>query len=401
MSSTLNFPRLSVLLALLATGVALSCGGKNDGDSSSQGSGGIGGSGGSGGSGGAGDGGAAPGSGSGSTVGEGGSGLDFAGSHSSSGMGGGGGACQQLDITFEPQTPTVMIVVDRSGSMYGSGFWNPLKTAVLNVVDRLQDRVRFGFVTFTGIENRQCPLLARADGIAINHHTAISAAYDEASTVPPGKLETPTAMTFNETIVPELLAFPEPGPKYILFVTDGEPDRCDDVLAVCARDDVVGAVQDAYEQGIGTFVFGLGSGALAQHLQDVANAGAGQPVQRPRSGTNEDCFAGAGTYESVGGTATYYTPNPTDASSLEDELNAAIAGVKSCTFDLQGSIEVDLRNASLGQVLLDGTPVPYDAQNGWTMESATRLVLVGDACEQLKDAQEISFDFPCEILVPQ
>ncbi|WP_437718112.1 vWA domain-containing protein [Sorangium sp. So ce448] len=398
MSSTLTFPRLSLLLALLATGVAVSCSATNDGGGSSQGSGGIGGIGGNASSGGSG--GADPGTGSG--FGEGGAGLDFAGSHGSSGTdGGGGGACQQLDITFEPQTPTVMIVVDRSGSMYASGFWDPLKTAVLNVVDRLQDRVRFGFVTFTGIENMQCPLLARADGIALNHHAAISAAYEEASTVPPGKLETPTAMTFNETVVPELLAFPEPGPRYILFVTDGEPDRCDDVLAVCARDDVVGAVQDAYDKGIGTFVFGLGSGALAQHLQDVANAGAGQPVRRPQNGTNEDCFAGAGTYADAGGTATYYTPDPTDASSLEDELDAAIAGVKSCTFDLQGSIEVDLRNASLGQVLLDGTPVPYDAQNGWTMESATQLTLVGDACEQLKDAQEISFDFPCEILVPQ
>ncbi|WP_437993850.1 vWA domain-containing protein [Sorangium sp. So ce145] len=399
MSSTLYFPRLSLVLAVLAAGIAVSCGGKNDGDGSSQGSGGIGGHGGSGG---AGDGVGGVGPGSGSGFGDGGAGLDFAGSHGSSGTdGGGGGACQQLDITFEPQTPTVMIVVDRSGSMYGSGFWDPLKTAVLSVVDRLQDRVRFGFLTFTGTANQQCPLLAGADGIALNHHAAIAAAYDEASTVPPGKLETPTAMTFNETVVPELLAFPEPGPKYILFVTDGEPDRCDDVRAECARDDVVGAVQDAYEQGIGTFVFGLGSGALAQHLQDVANAGAGQPVERPRSGTDADCFLGAGTYADAGGTATYYTPDPTDASSLEDELDAAIAGVKSCTFDLQGSIEVDLRNASLGQVLLDGTPVPYDAQNGWTMESATQLTLVGDACEQLKDAQEISFDFPCEILVPQ
>ncbi|WP_437593437.1 vWA domain-containing protein [Sorangium sp. So ce1000] len=394
MSSILDFPRLSLLLALLATGVAVSCGGKGDGGGSSPGSGGSGGSGGAVGSG------AGPSSGSG--FGEGGAGLDFAGSHSSSGTdGGGGGACQQLDITFEPRTPTVMIVVDRSGSMYGSGFWDPLKTAVLSVVDELEDRVRFGFLTFTGIAKQQCPLLAGAEGIALNHHAAIAAAYDAASTMPPGKLETPTAMTFNETVVPELLAFPEPGPKYILFVTDGEPDRCDDVRAECARDDVVGAVQAAYEQGIGTFVFGLGSGALAQHLQDVANAGAGQPVQRPASGTDAECFTGAGTYANAGGTATYYTPDPTDASALENELNAAIVGVKSCTFDLQGSIEVDLRNASLGQVLIDGAPVPYDAQNGWTMESATQLTLVGDACEQIKEAQDISFDFPCEILVPQ
>ncbi|HTN83628.1 MAG TPA: vWA domain-containing protein [Sorangium sp.] len=393
MRSTLIFPRLSLLLALLAAGIAVSCGGKGDGDSSSsQGSGA---SDGGGGSGGAADS---------SSANTGGSEPIFVGSGggliTTSGGGGAGGSCQQLDIAFEPQTPTVMIVVDRSGSMYDSGYWDPLQTAVLNVVEALQAKVRFGFLTFTGIAPTQCPLLTGTDVIALNSHADIAAAYEEASMRPGQKLETPTGMTFNETVIPDLVAFGEPGPKYSLFVTDGEPDRCDDGPAVCARDDVVAAVQSAYAQGIGTFVFGLGEGAFAEHLQDVANAGAGQPVRRPQN-TTQDCFDGAGTYADVGGSAMYYTPDPTNATALENELNAAISGAKSCTFDLQGSIAVDLDHASEGQVLIDGTPVPYDAQNGWTMESPTQLVLVGDACEQLKSAtQGISFNFPCEIIDP-
>ncbi|KYG04961.1 hypothetical protein BE21_43665 [Sorangium cellulosum] len=392
-SSTLIFPRLSWSLAL-AAGIALSCSGTNDGDSSSQGSGASSGISGSGG-------GATT---SGGVTSGGGEEPIFVGSGggllATSGNGGAGGSCQQLDIAFEPQTPTVMIVVDRSGSMYDSGFWEPLKTAVLNVVESLQAKVRFGFLTFTGIAPDQCPLLAGTDGIALNSHADIAAAYEVASMRPGQKLETPTGMTFNETIIPDLLAFGEPGPKYILFVTDGEPDRCDDGPSVCARDDVVGAVQSAYEQGIGTFVFGLGDGDFAEHLQDLANAGAGQPVRRPQN-TTQSCFTGAGTYADVGGTAMYYTPDPTNANALENELNAAISGAKSCTFDLQGSIAVDLDHASEGQVLIDGVPVPYDAQNGWTMESPTQLVLVGDACEQLKAAtQGISFNFPCEIIDP-
>ncbi|WP_237245449.1 MULTISPECIES: VWA domain-containing protein [Sorangium] len=394
MSSTLIFPRLSWSLALVAAGIALSCSGTNDGDSSSQGSGAS--------SGISGSGGGATSSG-GATSG-GGEEPIFVGSGggllATSGNGGAGGSCQQLDIAFEPQTPTVMIVVDRSGSMYDSGFWEPLKTAVLNVVESLQAKVRFGFLTFTGIAPDQCPLLAGTDVIALNSHADIAAAYEAASMRPGQKLETPTGMTFNETIIPDLLAFAEPGPKYILFVTDGEPDRCDDGPSVCARDDVVGAVQSAYRQGIGTFVFGLGDGAFAEHLQDLANAGAGQPVRRPQN-TNQACFTGAGTYADVGGTAMYYTPDPTNANALENELNAAISGAKSCTFDLQGSIAVDLDHASEGQVLIDGVPVPYDAQNGWTMESPTQLTLVGDACEKLKAAtQGISFNFPCEIIDP-
>ncbi|XXT23762.1 vWA domain-containing protein [Sorangium sp. So ce429] len=392
MRNTLIFPRLSLLLALLATGIAVSCGGKGDGDSSSsQGSGASDGSGG----------GATSGSSSANT---GGSEPIFVGSGggliSTSGSGGAGGGCQQLDIAFEPQTPTVMIVVDRSGSMYDSGYWDPLQTAVLNVVEALQAKVRFGFLTFTGIAPDQCPLLTGTDVIALNSHADIATAYEEASMRPGQKLETPTGMTFNETVIPDLVAFGEPGPKYILFVTDGEPDRCDDGPAECSRDDVVGAVQSAYDQGIGTFVFGLGDGAFAEHLQDVANAGAGQPVRRPQN-TGQACFTGAGTYADVGGTAMYYTPDPTNATALENELNAAISGAKSCTFDLQGSIEVDLAHASEGTVLIDGMPVPYDEQNGWYMESSTQLVLAGSACEQLKSAtQGISFNFPCEIIDP-
>ncbi|WP_437878355.1 vWA domain-containing protein [Sorangium sp. So ce513] len=394
MRSTLIFPRISLLFSLFTVGIAAACGGGDDDNaSSSQGSGASGGAGGSGG---------------GVTVssssGTGGSEPVFVGSGggllATSGGGGEGGGCQQLDIAFEPQTPTVMIVVDRSGSMYDSGYWDPLKTAVLSVVEELQDKVRFGFLTFTGVAPAQCPLLTGTDVIALNNHAAIAAAYDEATPRPGSKLETPTGMTFNETVIPDLVAFGEPGPKYILFVTDGEPDRCDDGPAVCARDDVVGAVQSAYRQGIGTFVFGLGEGSFADHLQDLANAGSGQPVRRPQN-TQQSCFTGAGTYADVGGTAMVYTPDPTNATALENELNAAITGAKSCTFDLQGSIKVDLAHASEGQVLIDGTPVPYDEQNGWYMESSTQLVLTGDACERLKTAtQGISFDFPCEIIDP-
>ena len=81
--------------------------------------------------------------------------------------------------------------------------------------------------------------------------------------------------------------------KYLLFVTDGEPDRCDGGTPERARDDVIGAVQGARTQGIGTLLFGLGSGVFAQHLQDVANAGAGAPVGRPCDNAYDACFGGS------------------------------------------------------------------------------------------------------------
>ncbi|APR83107.1 putative secreted protein [Minicystis rosea] len=319
---------------------------------------------------------------------------------------GGASGCQHIDITFEPQTPTVLLLVDRSGSMFDSGAWDPLKTAVLNVVEGAQGKVRFGLLTFTGIIGQACPLVTETD-IALQNHAAIKAVYDAASVKPGSKLETPTGMTIQTVAVPKLVAVTDPGDKYLLFVTDGEPDRCDDGTPECARDDVIGAVQAARQQGIGTLVFGLGSGVFAQHLQDVANAGAGAPVASPGDNALYACFSGnwanaKGTYAASGGTTKYYTPNPTDSAALETALSAAVAGTKSCTFDLQGKIEVDLAHADQGKVLIDGTEVPYDGTNGWSMAGPTTLVLAGAACEKLKGAtQGISFDFPCEILLPK
>ncbi len=331
-------------------------------------------------------------------------GSDGSGGFISGGLTSGG--CQQFAIAFEPQTPTVMVLVDRSGSMFDSGFWDPLKTAVLKVVEKTQDKVRYGLLTFTGIAGQQCPLVTGTDTFVINSYASLQAAYDAASIKPGAKLETPTGMVINEKVIPDLLAFKEPGKKYILFVTDGEPDRCDDGDPVCARDDVVGAVQAAYNQSIGTFVFGLqANAALGQHLQDVANAGAGQPVLSPGDALKYSCLGGdetkaKGKYAAAGGTTKFFTPDATDATALENALSAAVAGAQSCTFDLQGKIEVDLANAGLGHVLIDGAAVPYDAQNGWQMTSPTQLELVGDACSQLKNATKgISFDFPCDIII--
>src|SRR5262249_40564737 len=117
---------------------------------------------------------------------------------------------------------------------------------------------------------QQCPLLTET-GIALQNYAEIKAAYDAASIKPGPKLETPTGMTMNQNAIPKLASVQEPGGKYIVFVTDGEPDRCDDGTPECARDDVVAAVQSAYSMGISTLVFGLGPDAYAQHLQDVAN----------------------------------------------------------------------------------------------------------------------------------
>jgi len=214
-----------------------------------------------------------------------------AGSNGGPGFGGFGGsisinpdagACQK-DYTFEPKIPTVILLVDRSGSMFDSMAWEPLKAGVLSVVQQLQGQVRFGFSAFSGQSGGgKCPIFA-ATAPALNNYDAISAAY-----APLGKLENPKGETPVGLALPLVEASLESpgndGDKYILFVTDGEPDFCDDGSAVCPVDSTISHLQMLKAKGITTIVFGLKS-TLSDisdaTLQAFANAGAGQPVALP------------------------------------------------------------------------------------------------------------------------
>ena len=76
--------------------------------------------------------------------------------------------------------------------------------------------------------------------------------------------------------------------------------------------------------------------------------------------------------------------------------------MKTCNFDLQGKIKVDLAKAGQGKVRIDGEAIAYDgaATNGWHMVTETQLQLDGSACEKWRSTgRSIKFDFPCEIII--
>jgi hypothetical protein len=210
-----------------------------------------------------------------------------------------------------------------------------------------------------------------------------------------------------------------------LFVTDGEPDFCDDGDSNCPIDDVVYHLQALQAQGISTIIFGLQNGNVpAGTLQAFANAGAGQPVASTTfadtaqnvfyacqgvAGWKADATAAGqtgmnllGTYADTGGMTKYYSPDPTDQTALTTQLQSVLAGVKSCTFDLS-DFTVDLSLISEASVSVQGQVVPQDATNGWRMDSTTELELVGAACTNWRQPQitTIDFNFPCDILMPK
>jgi von Willebrand factor type A domain len=348
---------------------------------------------------------------------------------------GGGGAlfgseaesvgCSQLDIGFEAQTPTALIIVDRSSSQWDqspNNTWEPMKTGILDVVREVQKDIRVGLVTYTGQNGGACPDLYPAMNqvtFGKNNLPAVEATLSSIDR-PPYKGETPTAATIQQAL-PVLLSDPSPGEKVMLLVTDGDPDFCNDPDRICAMDAVIGAVQAAYAAGVSTAVFGLKRAELSeQHLRDVANAGAGQPVAFPpgvnsvqdlqnrcRNNQVPTGYGPApltGTYSAVGGNAQFFQANGTDQVALGAALDAVIYGIRSCVFELDGAVQINPDRVGGARITIDdGAPLAFGDPNGWRLNTATQVELTGSACQQLKNPATggIKFDFPCDVLIPR
>jgi hypothetical protein len=306
--------------------------------------------------------------------------------------------CNKVDIEFAPRVPSVFILVDRSSSMFERMLWSPLKDGVLAVVQQLAPEIRFGFSSYTGQAGMQCPDLSKIVPLAQQNYDAIKSAYD-AIEKPTFKAETPTSLAIQQ-VTTILQKEPADNPKYIVLVTDGEPDFCDDPNVTCSRDAVVGAAQAAYMQGIGTFIISVGGEVDKNHLADVANAGAGQPVTDRQMAVHYQCPNMVGSYSDTSGNAPYFEPDVNDRGALVNTLSGTIAAVRSCVFDLQGKIKIDLSMADQGMVAIDGTHVSYGGSDGYRMNSATQLELLGSACQLLKDpkTKHVSIDFPCKAI---
>jgi hypothetical protein len=341
-------------------------------------------------------------------------------------------ACQMAQYTFEPKIPNVFVLVDRSGSMFDvntnvglpMGAWVPLRTAVLQVIRNLEHDIRFGFGAFAGTSG-MCPVFPTV-GIAPDNYNAINMAYTGlGDTRPFNNSETPVYLVLPT--VRTMLNGAGPGDKYILFVTDGEPDYCDNGNALCPIDDVVATLQSFKAEGIHTFVFGVRSAnesITPEVLQAFANAGANAAVAQPYASRNifNECNGYApwktahtaagrtmdqslGTYTTPGGTTTYYRPNPADQTALANQIATVVAGVKSCLFDLGDvngkSLKVDLMQLDKARVLIMDIDVPQSETNGWRMVSQSQLELTGTACTNWRKPEntKIDFRFPCSTII--
>jgi hypothetical protein len=288
--------------------------------------------------------------------------------------------CIKAAIEFEKQVPTVVLLIDQSGSMtqnFGGGNrWNVLRDALMNsttgIVKLLENEVRFGLALYTGDGGANCPQITQVP-MALGNYAAIKTVYDAATP----KDETPTGESIDE-VVKLLLPYAEPGPKVIVLATDGEPDTCAVPNPQTGQAEAIAAAQAAHQQGIETHIISVGNQVSLGHLQDMANAGKGVPV----GGSQNEPY-----YQAL------------DQQALYDAFQTIINGVRSCVLELNGS--VDPADASSGKITLDGKALGYEDPDGWKLKSPNEIELLGAACDAIKEGDHtITVDFPCGVFQP-
>jgi len=244
------------------------------------------------------------------------------------------------------------------------------------VVQRLDDDVRFGFMSYQsddGFEGAECPMLEIVAPAARN-----AAAIDDvfAPLTPFGDTPTGPAMLAAAELVGG-----EPSPTFLILATDGLPDTCelpDPDGHAAARADAIAATQEAYDGGAPTYVLSVGPDIAEDHLQNLANAGAG--------------------IEPGGSSTPYYVAlNP---DSLVSAFDSIMDGVRFCTYSFD-DIEFAVREEGFvligARVALDGVELIEGV--GWRLIGDDTVQLVGAACDAVLDGgdHEVTAELLCEM----
>jgi hypothetical protein len=325
----------------------------------------------------------------------------------------GSDVCEVVHLTADPQTPDMMIVLDRSGSMTDGGRWNPSVSAVRRITTDLDTRIRFGLALFpdpandsagsttvtsladcfTAPDFQMCldSLDAMASSgaclpgavvvpIADKNATAIGTALDK--TQPLGG--TPTSDTLEKLVT--TYADEPAGPdttgvhaKYVLLVTDGQPTCPAGHGQDTTQPDIDAsdkAIEALLAKNVKTYVIGYdttgkGNEMLASVLDGFAQrGGTGDKMHRPVE----------------------------DEASLVMELEKITGAIVGCSFTL----DKPPSRADFVRVTLDGKQVNLNDANGWMLTGDRTVELTGTACDTFRGAGShlLDAEVQCSVVGP-
>lgn len=350
---------------------------------------------------------------------------------------GGASSCIDADVDFTPQIPTVVLLIDRSGSMNADNFgaavkqavtdgtyalgdcpqikvgqnmvdpndwrWNVVRDVLMNptkgIVKPLEDRVRFGLSLYSSRNGqikpatkempdlieldpaKMCPELIDVP-IALSNHQAMLDEFkctDIADDTPTGESLIAAAE--------RLKAFNEPGPKVIVLATDGEPDNCEcpdfggHVPEKCKAPGYAATVKDE----VVAIAKQIHGDDVTIHIINVSTPGEAS-LQKHLQDVAD-----------AGGGNVYPGFSPGALSTAFEDI---INGVRECKIDLSGEIAKGKETA--GTVTLDGEALELDGKNGWQVNSSSQIELLGTACDKIKTGDhDLAIKFPCEAFKPR
>jgi hypothetical protein len=300
-------------------------------------------------------------------------------------------ACQEFAGDIVPVPPSVMFLLDRSGSMVDTGFdplhpdktrWQVLYEAVELVVgDGADAHIAFGAKTFSTQGQGACGVSDAPDvPIALHNADALLAGI-------PGPLVlvnggTPTNLALEKTMA--IMEFYEAGDsdKFIFLITDGRigcldadnPNADDEALA----DAVALLDYGLTNHGITTYVIGIAPsiwGPIIPQLHEMAIAG-GAP--KP-------------------GSEAFYRAD--DAQQLADALADVVAESygKSCLLDLEEApFFPDYTKVEIGGTVYE-LVADCDNEDGfvYSKDDYTQIEVCGAACADLGVAQSAEVQYFC------
>ena len=310
--------------------------------------------------------------------------------------------CTTVTLNASRITPNVMLVVDGSSSMVDdpdTGMpayypptqmttrrWDAVRTALVDpmmgVVPQLQGLVKFGLAVFgTGAifgGGGMCPLPLGVTAPALNNFPAVMGGLGAA---PPGTF-TPTGLALNAIVdmLPDGRSL-DPDkivePQIIILATDGNPNDCMDAMPNFQPS--IEAANKAAAKNIKMFVISVGTDTSMMHLQQMANIGAGMPM---------DMMPGA---------KVFYPENTAELSATLSEL---IGKELSCEVKLEGKGVIEGRECE-GKVSIDGKELECNGADGWRLNDPLHIEVLGTACETFKKSAQsmLLANFPCEIIV--
>jgi len=261
--------------------------------------------------------------------------------------------CEKLNLTAMGNAPDMLIVLDRSTSML-MGRWDPSASAIKQFTGGLDETVSFGLMLFPAAGGDICAP-GKVDvpvGEMNAQKIAATLTMSPPTQFPIGATPTSTALAAALTALdPQDCADCIPKPKYVLLVTDGEPNCADDPVGDSNR-----AIDALTAKGVKTYVIGYN---LASN---------------PNSSMIMNGFA------QHGGTDKFYPVE--DQAGLVKELTRLAGELVPCEFALMD----DIGDPSYVRVQIDGKTYNYGTD--WKVDGR-KIVLdpMGGACPKLRDAK--------------